>query len=49
MAAQLEAAAAPTALAELVGDRGYHSNQVQIDVDTLGPQLYRRTPPRPRS
>ena len=47
-AEQLEAAAAPTALAELVADRGYHSNQILVDLDALGLRSYIAEPDRGR-
>ena len=47
-AEQLEAAAAPTALVELVADRGYHSNQILVDLDTLGLRSYVAEPDRGR-
>jgi transposase len=47
-AEQLEAAAAPTAWAELVADRGYHSNQVLVDLDALGLRSYVAEPNRGR-
>ena len=47
-AEQLEAVAAPTALAELVADRGYHSNQILVDLDALGLRSYVAEPDRGR-
>ena len=47
-AEQLEAAAAPTALVELVADRGYHSNQILVDLDALGLRSYIAEPDRGR-
>ena len=47
-AEQLEAAAAPTALAEVIADRGYHSNQVLVDLDALGLRSYIAEPDRGR-
>ncbi len=47
-AEQLEAAAAPTALVELVADRGYHSNQILVDLDALGLRSYVAEPDRGR-
>jgi transposase len=47
-AEQVEAAAAPTALAELVADRGYHSNQTLVDLDEVGVRSYIAEPDRGR-
>jgi transposase len=47
-AEQLDAAAAPTALAELVADRGYHSNQTLVDLDEVGLRSYIAEPDRGR-
>ena len=48
-AEQIEAAlAAPTALAEIVADRGYHSNQTLIDLHALGVRSYIAEPERGR-
>ena len=42
------AVGAPTALAELVADRGYHSNQTLIDLHALGVRSYIAEPDRGR-
>jgi transposase len=42
------AAGAPTALAELVADRGYHSNQTLVDLHALGIRSYIVEPARGR-
>ena len=48
-AEQIEATlAAPTALAEIVADRGYHSNQTLIDLHALGVRSYIAEPERGR-
>jgi transposase len=47
-AEQVEAAAAPTALAELVADRGYHSNQTLVDLGEVGVRSYIAEPDRGR-
>jgi len=47
-AEQLDAAAAPTALAELVADRGYHSNQTLVDLAAVGLRSYIAEPDRGR-
>ena len=47
-AEQLEAAATPTALAELIADRGYHSNQVLVDLQAVGVRSYIAEPDRGR-
>ena len=47
-ATQLDAAAAPAAWAELVADRGYHSNQLLIDLAGLGLRSYIPEPDRGR-
>ena len=48
-AEQIEAAlAAPPALAEIVADRGYHSNQTLIDLHALGVRSYIAEPERGR-
>jgi transposase len=47
-ATQLDAAAAPAAWAELVADRGYHSNQILGDLDGLGLRSYIPEPDRGR-
>jgi transposase len=51
-AEQLEAAqatiAAPTALAEIVGDKGYHSNETMIALDAVGVRSYIAEPDRGR-
>jgi transposase len=47
-AEQLDAAGAPTALAELVADRGYHSNQTLIDLAAVGLRSYIAEPDRGR-
>ena len=47
-AEQLDAAAAPTALAEIIADRGYHSNQILVDLDALGLRSYIAEPDRGR-
>src|SRR5262249_39162935 len=50
--AQIEAAAAvvgvPLELAELVADRGYHSNQTLMDLDAIGVRTYIAEPDRGR-
>ena len=47
-AEQLDAAAAPTVLAEVIADRGYHSNQILVDLDALGLRSYIAEPDRGR-
>ena len=47
-AEQVEAAAAPAALAELIADRGYHSNQTLVDLDEVGLRSYIAEPDRGR-
>ncbi len=47
-AEQLDAAAAPTALADLVADRGYHSNQTLVDLHAVGVRSYIAEPDRGR-
>ncbi len=51
-AEQIEAAqatvAAPTALAEIVGDKGYHSNETMIALDAVGVRSYIAEPDRGR-
>jgi len=47
-AEQLDAAGAPTALAELVADRGYHSNQTLVDLGAVGLRSYIAEPDRGR-
>jgi transposase len=47
-AEQVEAIAAPTALAELIADRGYHSNQVLVDLQAVGVRTYIAEPDRGR-
>jgi transposase len=47
-AEQLEAVAAPTTLAELIADRGYHSNQVLVDLHAVGVRSYIAEPDRGR-
>jgi transposase len=51
-AEQIEAASAaggaPTALAELVADRGYHSNQTMVDLHAVGVRSYIAEPERGR-
>ena len=47
-AEQLEAVAAPTPLAELIADRGYHSNQVLVDLQAVGVRSYIAEPDRGR-
>jgi transposase len=47
-AEQLEAASAPTALADLVADRGYHSNQTLVDLRAVGMRSYIAEPDRGR-
>jgi transposase len=47
-AEQVEAVAAPTALAELIADRGYHSNQLLVDLQAVGVRSYIAEPDRGR-
>lgn len=51
-AEQIEAASAavsaPTALAEIVADRGYHSNQTLVDLQAIGVRSYIAEPDRGR-
>lgn len=47
-AEQLDAAGAPTAWAELVADRGYHSNQTLVDLTAVGLRSYIGEPDRGR-
>jgi transposase len=47
-AEQLEAVAAPTTLAELIADRGYHSNQTLVDLHAVGVRSYIAEPDRGR-
>jgi len=47
-AEQVEAIAAPTALAELIADRGYHSNQTLVDLQAVGVRSYIAEPERGR-
>ena len=47
-AEQVEAAAAPAALVELVADRGYHSNQTLVDLGEVGLRSYIAEPDRGR-
>src|SRR5262245_36174705 len=47
-ATQLDAAAAPAAWAELAADRGYHSNQILVDLAGLGLRSYIPEPDRGR-
>jgi len=47
-AEQLEAVAAPTTLAELIADRGYHSNQTLVDLQGVGVRSYIAEPNRGR-
>ena len=42
------AVSAPTALAEIVADRGYHSNQTLVDLQELGVRSYIAEPDRGR-
>jgi transposase len=47
-AEQVEAVGTPTALAELVADRGYHSNQTLVDLHAVGVRSYIAEPERGR-
>jgi len=47
-AEQVDAASAPAALAELVADRGYHSNQMLVDLRAVGVRSYIAEPERGR-
>ena len=47
-AEQVEAVAAPTALGELIADRGYHSNQLLVDLQAVGVRSYIAEPDRGR-
>jgi len=51
-AEQVEAAQAevdePQPLAEIIGDKGYHSNQTMIDLDAVGVRSYVAEPDRGR-
>jgi len=47
-AEQVDVVAAPTALAELIADRGYHSNQVLVDLQAVGVRSYIAEPDRGR-
>ncbi len=47
-AEQVEAVASPTALAELIADRGYHSNQLLVDLQAVGVRSYIAEPDRGR-
>jgi transposase len=47
-AEQVEAVASPTALGELIADRGYHSNQLLVDLQAVGVRSYIAEPDRGR-